>query len=134
MKIQINAAQRLKAETDRVEMARSYLESLGVEVGALESQSRTLIEFMIPYTSFDLVKGKLIKKLGRPQDINSQEPDTHLRWTIKGKGFVILYRNEYKGRRRRSKRTYARFLVAGRQGRQRRQGTPRSTHEANQDV
>ena len=95
MKIQINAAQRLKAETDRVEMARSYLESLGVEVGALESQSRTLIEFMIPYTSFDLVKGKLIKKLGRPQDINSQEPDTHLRWTIKGKGFVILYRNEY---------------------------------------
>lgn len=95
MKIQINAATRLKAETDRVDLARTYLESLGVKVGALEGQGRTMIEFMIPYKAFDDVKGKLVKKLGRPQDIFPQEPDTHLRWTIRGKGFVVLFRNEY---------------------------------------
>lgn len=95
MKIQINATTRLKAAQADEDQARSYLKSLGVEVGALETRSDNYIQFMIRFKSFDLVKNKLTKKLGREQVLLDEGGITQLRWTIRGKGFVTLYKNQF---------------------------------------
>lgn len=95
MKIQINAAVRLHAAQADESMARTYLKSLGVEVGAIETRSDNYIQFMIRYKSFDLVRNKLTKRLGRPQVLADEGDILHLRWTIRGKGFVTLYKNQF---------------------------------------
>jgi hypothetical protein len=95
MKIQINAATRLQAAQADENMARTYLKSLGVEVGSIETRSDNYIQFMIPYKAFDLTRNQLTKKLGRPQVLTEDSGITHLRWTIRGKGFVTLYKNQF---------------------------------------
>ena len=94
MKIQINAAQRLITANADEKAARSYLESLGVDAGALKSHGRDFVEFEVPFDSFDEIKDKLSKKLGRPKLQPTLKPSVRLKWEVEGKGSVNLFKNE----------------------------------------
>jgi|SRR6478736_8636710 len=93
--IKIEAAQRLLAAQADENQARAYLKSLGVEVGNVESRADNYIQFMLPFKNFDVVLQKLTKKLGRPQSLADDGDLKHLRWSLSGKGFVTLYRNQF---------------------------------------
>jgi|SRR6185503_6872059 len=92
--IQVSASVRLGAAKADIDQASKYLESFGVKVGNLEGTGTNLITFELPYKSFDEAVKKLTKKLGKPQDLLPNDRDTHLRWAIKGKGFVVLFKSE----------------------------------------